>query len=175
MDKGAEAGPARPWWVIVLIGRRPRRTLARLAVLVTGTFLVFRFLLVVVRIDGKSMEPTCRDQRLGLCLRPAFAFREPGRGDIVLIRPDAGSSAGYYLKRVIALPGEEIAFHAGQLWINGQLVPEPYLKRRYAWEMPPKTVEPGRYYVVGDNRVMDQRDHYQGQVRRGSIVGRFLL
>ena len=160
---------------MVLIGRKPKRTLVRLVVLVVLTVLVFKFVLLPVRIEGISMLPTYRDHHLGLVSRVAYLFHEPRRGDVVAIRPEAGEHAGYYLKRIIGLPGETLAFHAGELLINGQVLEEPYLKSPYSWEMDAVTIRPGFYYVVGDNRTMDRQDHFQGRIERGQIVGRILL
>jgi len=171
----SEALPAPPWWRVALVGRHPKRTLVRLVVLVGLTILVFRFVLVLVRIDGISMSPTYRDHRLGVVLRLAYLFHEPLRGDVVAIRPVAGEHAGYYLKRIVGLPGETVAFHAGQILINGRVLEEPYLRWRYAWEMPPVKVGPRQYYVVGDNRTMDWWDHFQGRTERDQIIGRILL
>ena len=175
MDRQAEAVPAPPWWRVALIGRNPRRTLVRLAALVVLTALVFKFVLVAVRINGISMAPTYRDKRLGLVYRLAYAFHEPQRGDVVAIRPVAGEHAGYYLKRIIGLPGETVAFDAGRLLINGRVLEEPYLRWRYSWDMAPVLVGSHQYYVVGDNRTMDRSDHFQGRTERDRIIGRILL
>jgi len=175
VDNPAEVSFAPPWWRVVLVGRNPKRTLVRLAVLVVLTAIVFRFVLVLVRIDGISMSPTYRDKRLGVVYRLAFLFHEPVRGDVVAIRPVAGEHAGYYLKRIVGMPGETVAFHGGHLLINGRVVPEPYLAWPYAWEMAPVQVGTGQYYVVGDNRTMDWSDHVQGRTERERIIGRILL
>jgi len=175
MEREPETPPGPPWWRVALIGRRPRRTLVRLLVLVVLTVLLFRFVLVLVRIEGISMSPTFRDKHVGIVYRLAYLFHEPQRGDVVAIRPLAGERAGYYLKRIVGLPGDSIAFHAGQLLINGQPLDEPYLKRSYSWEMEPMTIGPGSYYVVGDNRTMDRVDHFQGRASRERIIGKILL
>jgi signal peptidase I len=80
-----------------------------------------------------------------------------------------------YMKRVIGLPGETIAFHRGKVFINGELLVERYVKLPCHWERPPVTIEPGYYYVVGDNRSMAFDDHMQGQVARDRIIGKVLL
>lgn len=175
MERNSDISPAPPWWRVALVGRRPKRTLARLLVLVVLTLLVFRFVLVLVRVEGISMSPTYRDNHLGVIYRLSYLFHEPRRGDVVAIRPVAGEHAGYYLKRIVGLPGESVAFHAGQLLINGSVLDEPYLRTTYSWEMEPVTVGPGSYYVVGDNRTMDWGDHFQGRTGRDRIIGRILL
>jgi signal peptidase I len=149
--------------------------LVRLSVLVVLTVLVFRFGLVLVRVEGISMSPTYQDHHVGIINRLSYLFHDPRRGDVVAVRPMAGEHAGYYLKRIVGLPGESVAFHAGQLLINGRPLDEPYLRSSYSWEMESVTVGPNSYYVVGDNRTMDWADHFQGRTGRDRIVGRILL
>jgi len=80
-----------------------------------------------------------------------------------------------YLKRIIALPGETIAFHEGHAIVNGKMLNEPYVKFPCNWEVPPEEVGPDEYYVVGDNRTMDYEGHTQGRATRDRIVGKVLL
>lgn len=174
-DRNSEKSPAPPWWRVALIGRRPKRTLVRLSVLVILTVFVFRFVLILVRVEGISMLPTYQDHHLGVICRLSYLFHDPRRGDVVAIRPAAGEHAGFYLKRIVGLPGESVAFHAGHLLINGSILDEPYLRSSYSWEMAPVTVGAGCYYVVGDNRTMDWGDHFQGRTERDRIAGRILL
>lgn len=146
----------------------------RLCVWVVLTVLIFKYVVVLVRVDGLSMAPTYRDQQIELINRLAFLFHEPMRGDVVGIRPVAGEHAGYYMKRIVGLPGETVAFHAGHLLINHRVLDEPYLKWPYAWEMDPVLVGPSQYYVVGDNRTMDRLGHSQGRTERAHIIGKII-
>ena len=158
----------------VLIGRRPKRTLVRIAVLVAVCFVVFRFMLVPIRVEGRSMLPTYRDHGVNLVNRLAYVFHEPRRGDVVAVRTHAGEHI-LYMKRIVGLPGETVAFHDGYLFVNGQPLDEPYLKLRGNWEHEPIKDGPDEYYVVGDNREMAFEDHYQGRFERGRLVGKVLL
>ena len=45
----------------VLIGRNPKRTLVRIGVLVVVCLVVFKFVLVPIRVDGGSMLPTYKE------------------------------------------------------------------------------------------------------------------
>ena len=82
-----------------------------------------------------------------------------------------------YMKRVVGLPGESIAFRDGKLYINDQPIDEPYVKSpRMAWQMPPMHLGPNWYYVVGDNRSMSFEDHYQGKADLVTgIVGKVIF
>jgi signal peptidase I len=165
---------SQPSWVrAILIGRKPKRTLVRILVLVVTCFVVFKFVLLPIRVEGGSMLPTYKEHGVNFVNRQAYRFHEPRRGDVVGIRL-AGPSL-MYLKRIIGLPGETIEFHQGQVLINGKILDEPYVKLQCDWERPPVTLPPDHYFVVGDNRSMPIEDHEMGDAHRNRIVGKILL
>ncbi len=174
MGTNAEAAQPPSWVVRVLIGRRPKRTLARIAVLVVVCFVVFKFVLLPIRVEGGSMLPTYRESGVNFVNRLAYLFHEPRRGDVVAIRLLAGEHV-MYMKRIVGLPGETVAFHQGRLYINGQPLDEPYVKLPGDWERAPEQIGPDQYYVVGDNRDMPWQGHTQGRARRELILGEILL
>jgi signal peptidase I len=170
----------KPHWLRVLaIGRRPRATLARIAVLVVVCFVTFKFILLPIQVKGISMEPTYHDRRINCINRLAYWWHEPQRGDVVGIRfsPPENFSAPseMLLKRVIGLPGESVSFHEGHAYINGKLLDEPYVKLPCDWEHEPIQCGPNQFYVVGDNRSMPFELHYKGRAERESILGKVLL
>ena len=158
----------------VLIGRSPKRTLVRSLVLLAVAVVVFKYVLQPIRVDGGSMLPTYRENGVNLVNRLAYLFRAPRRGDVVAIRLLAGWHV-MYMKRIVGLPGETVAFREGRLYINGRPQDEPYVKFPCNWEREPVQVEPGHYYVVGDNREMLWGDHIQGRAARDHILGKVLL
>lgn len=197
MTDEEKTSTAPHWLRVVLIGRRPRFTLVRIAVLIVVVFVVFGFFLLPVRIDGPSMLPNYRTGGVNLVNRLAFLRQEPVRGDVVTIRVSgreylAGElgrallhfnvdfsrlfrPSVMYMKRVVGLPGETVEFVQGKLLVNGQLVAEPYLRFSCYWNRPPQTLGPDQFFVVGDNRAMRMEDHTFGATERGRIVGKVLL
>ena len=129
--------------------------------------------LLPARIDGASMAPTYRSHGLTFINRLAYLFHEPRRGDVVAIATSGTSIM--YMKRIIGLPGETISFHDGRAYINGQALPEPYVKGPCDWELAPEALGPNQYYFAGDNRSMPLAQHYQGRQYRDRIVGKLLL
>ena len=174
MGTNADAAEPPSWLQRVLIGRNPKRTLVRIVVLVVVCFVVFKFVLVPIRVDGGSMLPTYKDNGVNFVNRLAYLFHEPRRGDVVAIGLEAGNHV-MYLKRIIGLPGETVAFHEGRLYINGRPLDEPYVKLPGNWERDAEKVGPDHYYVVGDNRDMAWEGHTQGRAAREQIVGKILL
>jgi len=158
------------WLRIVLFGRNPKVTLVRLAVLVAICFIVFKFVLLHIRVEGISMLPTYQDQSAHFVNRLAYLWHGPQRGDVVCIRL-AGIHL-MYLKRVIGLPGETVAFANGRVLINGEALEEPYEKLPCDWNRPPEKLGADEYFVVGDNRSMPEELHTFGKAERSRIVGK---
>lgn len=163
------------WWLrTILIGRKPGFTLIRIGVLILGTFVLFKYVLLPpVRITGPSMSPTLRDGSVRFVNRLAYVWHEPRRGDIVSIR-FAGNSV-MYMKRIVGEPGETVEFSNGRLLINGEPLDEPYVKSPCRWNREPRKLGPDEYFVVGDNRSMSMQDHDHGVATRDRIVGKLLL
>ena len=162
------------WLQRVLIGRNPKRTLMRSLILVVVSVIVFKFVLQPIRVEGGSMLPTYKDRGVHFVYRLTYLFHGPRRGDVVAIRLLAGEHV-MFMKRVVGLPGETVAFHQGRLYVNGKPVDEPYVKLRCDWEHGPEPVGADQYYVVGDNRDMPWDYHEKGRPTRNLIVGKVVL
>jgi len=148
-------------------------------VLVVVCFVTFKFALLPIRVEGISMQPTYHDRQIDCVNRLAYLRHEPQRGDVVAIRfSDPGPLATpseMLMKRIIGLPGDTVAFHAGHAYINGEMLDEPYVKFSCDWEAPPIQCGTNEYYVVGDNRSMGIKDHVHGLATRDRIIGKVLL
>jgi signal peptidase I len=168
------------WLRIAAVGRNPKTTLIRMVVLAAVCVVVFKYILLPVRVTGISMEPTYHDHSVNLINSLAYLRHEPQRGDVVGIRLTPGGEGSstprvMYLKRIVGLPGETIAFINGRVIVEGTALDERYEKWRCDWNCPPVTLGPTEYFVVGDNRTMPRRDHVFGRVQRSRIVGRAFL
>jgi len=138
---------------------------ALLIVLVVNAFLA-----QATRVEGQSMEPSLHnDQRL-VIEKVSYHFRPPKRGDIVVLKLPNRQSAPL-IKRVIALPGETIEIKDGHVYINGQVLEEPYLNQLTFGTMPPHTVSPGHVFVLGDNRNASNDSRSFGEVALSDIIG----
>ena len=172
------ANDPHPHWLrVIFIGRRPKATLIRIAVLVVACVVTFKLILLPIRIDGISMLPTYHTGQVNCINRLAYLRHEPQRGDIVSVRlsDPGGNPSLMYMKRIIGLPGETVSFHDGHAFINGQLLDEPYVKNPCDWENDPVRCSPTQYYVVGDNRSMPFNLHTQGRAERDHLVGKLFL
>ena len=149
-----------------------RWLLAALILLVAfGMGLVLRrYVIGTVRVSGVSMQDTLKSGDLALVTRLKYAYGGPERGDVVECRFPGRDDT--YIKRIIGLPGDEVAFAGGRLTVNGSPVEEPYLStptEDYAI-----TLGADEYLALGDNRAdsYDSRMADMGPIGRADILGR---
>jgi signal peptidase I len=153
----------------LIAGSNPRRTLIRAGLLIVVAYAVFGYVLMPVRGVGVSMQPTIEQGDLMFINRMTYRFRPPTRGEVVAVRV-AGRSA-VYVKRLLGLPGDRIAFVDGVLWRNGEPIEEPYARRRDDWQLDEVTLGANDYFVVGDNRSMPMAQHEFGTSTRERLIG----
>ncbi|MCD6218499.1 signal peptidase I [bacterium] len=82
-----------------------------------------------------------------------------------------------FIKRCIAVPGDELKIENGKVFINGEPLNEPYLddeNMRYD-DFGPITIPEGRYFMMGDNRNNSKDSRYLGPVLRENIRGKAML
>ena len=133
--------------------------------------LINLFLAQATRVYGQSMEPNLHtDQRL-VVEKVSYSLHQPRRGDVVVLRlPERGPEL--LIKRVIALPGETIEVRSGDVYIDGQVLNEPYLVRSTNGTYGPYTVPEGSIFVMGDNRGASNDSRVFGAVSLDRVVGR---
>lgn len=145
------------------------RFVLRLLLVTVTAVIVFTLALVPLRIEGRSMEPTYGDGGFNFGWRGRYLFSKPERGDVVVIR--FTGRRVMLLKRIIGLAGDTVEFRNGELFVNGSKVEEPYVRTPSDWNLAPRSVGPGKVYVVGDNRGVPIDRHHFGLVEQERIVG----
>jgi signal peptidase I len=137
-------------------------------------YIVSRFVVTTVVVQGRSMTPTLVDGDRYLLHRWQLLFRKPHRGDLVVIRDAVRKD--FVVKRIIAGPGERLQFKDGGVWVNGRLLREPYLSAG-THTFVSGGVEPlilvgaNRYFVMGDNREISEDSRIYGPVLRDQVLG----
>lgn len=146
------------------------KTFASAAVYAT---LIVTFGFQVARVEGRSMEPTLHDQDRLVVNKLAFQVHAPDVGDVVmLLHPDNPDQA--LVKRIVAGPGDTVAFRDGVVIRNGLAVDEDYVPAdlRSFETLPPVQVPPAFYYVLGDHRNNSSDSRFFGPVPQKYILGR---
>jgi len=151
--------------------KRRVKSLVWLLAIAGCLFLIVKFVAVPRIVYGDSMSPTLKSW--DLCLMQPVRHYQPRRGDIVTFRT-ADDPPLYFVKRVIALPGETVSIDRGVFKINGAPLSEPYTTINASWQMEPTPVPAGKVFVVGDNRDLDREDYVQGLVATRLIQARMM-
>ncbi len=146
-----------------------RRYALRITALAASAFVFFGYVVTPFYIYGESMAPSYGARGITFGWRLAYLLSEPQRGDVVIIRV-AGARVAL-LKRIVALPGEEVQFRDGVLLIDSVELDEPYVVKPSDWNLAPRVVDEDHFYVVGDNRSTPIGFHHFGQVNRNRIIG----
>lgn len=103
---------------------------------------------------------------------------EPQRGDIIIFKSPNDKNIDF-IKRIIGVPGDTIEIRDKQLYRNGEPVREEYIinsdgdriegiRDNYG----PVTVEPDKYFVMGDNRDNSLDSRFWGFVDRDDILAK---
>jgi len=127
-------------------------------------------------VIGVSMEPNLYNGQEILVNRLSVKLLSPKKGDVLVFLPNGNENSHYYVKRVVALPGETVQIREGYLYVDGVL----YKDFEYD-----KIADPGiaeevirlsgdEYFVLGDNvnNSEDSRSANIGPVKRDDIRGK---
>jgi signal peptidase I len=131
------------------------------------------FLYQPVRVEGTSMLPMLQDQDRLFINKMAYRVGEIHRGDVVVFLYPRDHEKSY-IKRVIALPGDDLRIDHGQVYVNGGKVAEKYVPKRFADDrsQPEMTVPANEYFVMGDHRSISSDSRDFGPVDRELIYGK---
>jgi len=119
----------------------------------------------------------------GMKTRP-LALRKPRRGDIVVFIPPQRRDTDF-IKRVVGTPGDTIEIRAQKVYVNGQLLVEPYAihKDKRVLGLAPAgrdtmrkiTVPPGKYFMMGDNRDFSDDSRFWGYAELPDLKGKAMI
>jgi len=175
-----------------------------IAFLIVCLLRVFVFQIYIVQQE--SMENTLLPGNTVVVdkLSPDFAGLE--RGDVIVFSPPPsfaaqipgpavsntgvleflfGDNSVKLVKRVIGLPGDTIELKNGQVYLNGQLLNEPYVNSSGGTQpesglnnsvaLTKWVLGPNQLFVMGDHRDMSSDSRTFGPIDRSSVVGRVWL
>ena len=131
------------------------------------------FLYQPVKVEGTSMAPLLTDQERIFINKFVYRFEAIQRGDVVVFWYPLDRSKSF-IKRVVALPGETIEIRRGVVYVNAQVVAEPYVPPRFTdvSDYGPAKVPDGSYFVMGDHRISSNDSRVFGPVASQYIYGR---
>lgn len=148
-----------------------RKWVAGTSVLVAVVFLMSHVFFGMAVVEGNSMNPSFVDGELTVYMRIPGEIR---RGDVVLV---GISDDRTLIKRVIALPGEELYIGDDGVYIDGIRLEETHaagITEPEAGQENPCVLGEGEYFVMGDNREDSLDSRHYGSIRREQIKGKVI-
>ena len=137
-----------------------------------STFIIL-FLYQPVLVEGTSMAPELEDQDRLFINKMSYRVGEIHRGDVVVFQYPRDHRKSY-IKRVIALPGDDLKIDHGQVIVNGKPLREKYVPRMYEdrRSLLETKIPDNEYFVMGDHRSISSDSRDFGPVDRELIYGK---
>lgn len=127
-------------------------------------------------VIGSSMEPYLNNGQTVFISKLSYLVKKPRSGDIIVFLPNGNKNTHYYIKRVVAVPGDVVEFRNGRLYVNDVEETDPKIDKAQDAGIAenPITLSVDEYFVLGDNRNNgeDSRSGNIGPVKFELIEGR---
>jgi len=131
-------------------------------------------------VSGDSMEPTLNNNNYLIVRKSFLREKKYEKGDIVIFHTAVRNNLKDekdLVKRIIAVPGDEIKIENNHVYINDQIIQEIYLKKDKTGGSLKMIVDEENYFVMGDNRKvsLDSREASIGLVNQAEILGEVII
>jgi signal peptidase I len=150
-----------PWWAL----------LSDLTPVGICLLLLHLFVFNLSLVRGSSMRPNIEDGDRLLVDRLAYSLADVQRYDVVILQCPRDPRVDY-VKRVVGLPGDVVAIRHGDIFVNGEPVPEPFACIPDATISGRWIVPEDHYFVLGDNRPVSSDSREGWYVSRPAIRGK---
>ena len=125
------------------------------------------------RVSGDSMNPGLVNDQKILINRFVYKLSQPAKGDVIMFLPNGNTNTHYYVRRVVAVPGDKVYIEGGVLYVNGTpsdivtgKIPDPGLASNEL------TLEQGMYFVLSDD-LSDSDDSRSANI--GPVESKYIL
>jgi len=144
-----------------------------LAFSAVASILIITFLYQPVRVEGTSMLPRLEDRDRLFINKFVYRVSAIERGDVVVFHYPRDPEKSY-IKRVIALPGDQLRIDRGVVWLNGKPQAENYVPDEYrdTRSMALITIPPDSFFMMGDHRSISSDSREFGPVERSLVYGK---
>jgi len=139
--------------------------------LIIFLFIVFQAVVIkgmrFYEVPSRSMEPTLYPRDRFITVKP----KKIHRGNIIVFK-DPTEPSSFDVKRVVALAGDEVEIRNGELYLNGKIQTEPYLREKMVYLFTVKVVPQNHIFVLGDNRNLSEDSSVWGFLPMENVVGK---
>lgn len=148
-----------------------------LVIVLAVAFVLVYFIGLRTSVVGQSMSETLENEDEILVNRFIYKITQPKKNDIIVFLPNGNTKSHYYVKRVIAVPGDTVQIRDGVLYVNGEVYEDEIdcaTMEDAGLAEEEITVGEDEYFVLGDNRNNSEDSRYAniGNVKKEYIVGK---
>lgn len=139
-------------------------------------FMVTYFVGLRTNMIGVSMEPGLTNGQGILVNRFSYKVFSPKAGDVVVFLPNGNQNAHYYVKRVVAVPGQTVRIENGILYVDGEAYGDDSMDLISSAGIAENEILLGNdeFFVLGDNfnSSEDSRSANIGAIHKSTVIGR---
>ena len=140
------------------------RNLIPYIIIIVVVVFIRTFIITPVKVNGTSMYPTLEGNEIMLLNKLGVI----DRFDIVVLKLDGDQNN--LIKRIIGLPGETVEIKNNEIYINDELLDDPY-GVGVTYNIDPVTLGEDEYFILGDNRIVSLDSRIFGKIDRSEIKG----
>lgn len=150
-----------------------RKSSFKVILIILAIVCINKFMVSFAFIQSDLMTPALKKGAFVIIDKITFRFRPPKTGDIIIYK-DGGADGQILIKRVIGVQDNLITIRNGNVYIDGQLLNEPYAKKNTAWNWMNVRIEKNYVYALEDNRTIFLEKLPDKQIPFNNILGKII-